>query len=51
MSLNPNEKKIAFCKINIWGLDAAKMNRAIFLVIPDISLNDIGITVKVLSHT
>ena len=51
MSLNPNEKKIGFIGISNWGLDAAKMNRAIFLAIPDIGLDDIGTTVKAISDS
>ena len=49
MSLNPEDKKIAFIGISNWGLDAAKMNRAIFLAIPDIGIDDIGLTVKAIS--
>ena len=51
MSLNPNEKNLAFIGISNWGLDAAKMNRAIFLAIPDISLDDIGTTVKAIADS
>ena len=51
MSLNPNEKKIAFIGISNWELDASKMNRAIFLAIPDFSLEDIDRTVKAISDS
>ena len=51
MSLNSDEKKIAFIGISNWGLDAAKMNRVIFLAIPDISIDDIGTTVKAISDS
>ena len=51
MSLNPNEKRLGFIGISNWGLDAAKMNRAIFLAIPDIGLDDIGTTVKAISDS
>ena len=44
MSVNLKEKE-AFIVISNWGLDEAKMNRAIFLAISDIILDDIGKTI------
>ena len=47
MSLDPNEQnQLSFIGISNWRLDAAKMNRAIFLAIPDIDLLDVGKTVE-----
>ena len=52
MSLDPNEQKqISFIGISNWRLDAAKMNRAIFLAIPDISLNDVDLTVEAIAKS
>ena len=53
MSLNPKEqsRQISFIGISNWGLDAAKMNRTIFLAIPDIGLDDIGITVQAIAKS
>jgi hypothetical protein len=52
MSLNPKEKKqISFIGISNWRLDAAKMNRTIFLAIPEIALDDIKLTVKAIAES
>ena len=52
MSLDPEEKKqVSFIGISNWRLDAAKMNRTIFLAIPDIGLDDVNITVKAIAHS
>ena len=51
MTLNPNDKKLSFIGISNWGLDAAKMNRAIFLSIPEIGIDDIGTTIKAISNS
>ena len=52
MSLDPEDKKqISFIGISNWRLDAAKMNRTIFLAIPEISLDDIHLTVKAIADS
>ena len=52
MSLDPNkEKLLSFIGISNWTLDAAKMNRAMFLSIPDIKVDDIKITVKAIANS
>ena len=52
MSLDPEDKKqISFIGISNWRLDAAKMNRTIFLAIPEISLDDIRLTVKAIADS
>ena len=52
MSLDPEEKKqVSFIGISNWRLDAAKMNRTIFLAIPDIKLDDVNITVKAIADS
>ena len=52
MSLDPEEnKQISFIGISNWRLDAAKMNRTIFLAIPDISLDDVGTTVEAIAKS
>ena len=50
--LDPEEKKqVSFIGISNWRLDAAKMNRTIFLAIPDIKLDDIHTTVKAIADS
>ena len=52
MTLDPDErKKISFVGISNWRLDAAKMNRAIFLAIPEIGLTDVLKTVKAIADS
>ena len=52
MSLDPNEQnQLSFIGISNWRLDAAKMNRAIFLAIPDIKLPDVGLTVEAIAKS
>ena len=52
MSLNPKEKKLlSFIGISNWRLDAAKMNRTIFLSIPDMGLDDIDSTVRAIAKS
>ena len=52
MSLDPKEQKqISFIGISNWRLDAAKMNRTIFLAIPDITKDDILLTVKAIADS
>ena len=52
MSLDPKEQKqISFIGISNWRLDAAKMNRTIFLAIPDITKPDIELTVKAIADS
>ena len=52
MTLDPDErKKISFVGISNWRLDAAKMNRAIFLAIPEILLPDVLKTVKAIADS
>ena len=52
MTLDPDErKKISFVGISNWRLDAAKMNRAIFLAIPEIDLSDVLKTVKAIADS
>ena len=43
IGLDPNEinKKVSFIGISNWLLDALKMNRCIFLALPDFKINDI----------
>jgi len=42
--LNEGSKKIAFVGISNWRLDASKMNRGIYLSIPDSDLEDLQLT-------
>ena len=52
MSLDPKEQKqVSFIGISNWRLDAAKMNRTIFLAIPDVTLDDIETTVKAIADS
>ncbi len=52
MSLDPNgPRQISFIGISNWKLDAAKMNRTIFLSIPEIGLDDVGLTVKAIADS
>ena len=52
MSLDQdNKNKISFIGISNWTLDVAKMNRTIFLAIPDIMINDIRKTVKAIADS
>ena len=52
MSLDPKEQKqVSFIGISNWRLDAAKMNRAIFLSIPDLKSDDIKTTVEAIAKS
>ena len=52
MSLDPEEnKQISFIGISNWRLDAAKMNRTIFLAIPEIKLDDVNKTVEAIANS
>ena len=52
ISLNPkDENKISFIGISNWKLDAAKMNRTIFLAIPEIEIDDITLTAEAIAKS
>ena len=44
-------ERISFIGLSNWRLDAAKMNRTIFLAIPDITKDDILLTVKAIADS
>ena len=49
--LNENDKKVAFVGISNWRLDASKMNRGIYLSIPQPDLNDLKKTAEIISES
>ena len=50
--MDPKEnKQISFIGISNWRLDAAKMNRTIFLAIPDIKEDDVDTTVEAIAKS
>ena len=52
ISLNQkDENKISFIGISNWRLDAAKMNRTIFLAIPEITIDDIRLTSEAIAKS
>ena len=52
ISLNPKEEnKISFIGISNWRLDAAKMNRAIFVAIQEITIEDILLTSEAIAYS
>ena len=52
ISLNTkDENKISFIGISNWRLDAAKMNRTIFLAIPEIGIDDIQLTSEAIAKS
>ena len=49
--LNEGSKKVAFVGISNWSLDASKMNRGLFLSIPQPDLDDLKTTAKIIAES